>query len=106
MHASPNGINLPKHAPIVMTISDGLDQLIDKTAHRAPLSVPKVVWHKVNGAHVAPYKECLHDKLNNIHIKHISTKRGNVLWDKGPLYSQSDDYVSEAEVCATVTYGQ
>ncbi len=34
MHISPNGINLSKHAPIVMTISDGLDQLIDKTAHR------------------------------------------------------------------------
>ncbi len=41
MHVSPNGINLSKHAPIVMTISDGLDQLIDKTAHRAPVSVQK-----------------------------------------------------------------
>ncbi len=30
MLLSPNGINLSKHAPIVMNISDGLDQLIDK----------------------------------------------------------------------------
>ncbi len=37
-----NGINLSKHAPIVMIISDGLDQLIDKTVHRAPISVQKV----------------------------------------------------------------
>ncbi len=33
MHVSPHGINLSKHAPIVMTISDGLDQLIYKTEH-------------------------------------------------------------------------
>ncbi len=45
MHVSLNGINLSKHAPIVMTISDGLDQLTDKTAHRAPISVQKVVLH-------------------------------------------------------------
>ncbi len=53
MHVSPNGINLSKHTPIVMTINDGLDQLIDTTAHRAPLNVQKVAWHKVNDAHVA-----------------------------------------------------
>ncbi len=54
MHVYPNGIDISKHAPIVMTISDGLDLLIDKTAHRgAPLSVQRVAWHKVNDAHVA-----------------------------------------------------
>ncbi len=45
MHVSPNGMTLSKHAPIVMTTSDRLDQLIDKTAHRAPLSVQKVACH-------------------------------------------------------------
>ncbi len=68
MHISLNGINLSKHDPIVMTINDGLDQLIDKTAHRAFLSVQKVTWYKVNDAHVAQYKECLVDKLNDIEL--------------------------------------
>ncbi len=63
-----NGINLSKHAPVVMIISDGLDQLIDKTVHRAPISVQKVAWHKVNDAHVAQYNQCLDNKLNDIKL--------------------------------------
>ncbi len=59
MHVYPNGINLSKHAPIVMTISDGLDLLIDKTVHRAPISVQKVAWHKVNDAHLANTRNAL-----------------------------------------------
>ncbi len=47
-------------------IRNSLDQLIDKTAHRAPISVQKVAWHKVNNAQVAQYNECLDDKLNDI----------------------------------------
>ncbi len=80
MHISPNGNNLSKHALIVMTISDGLDQLIDKTAHRALLSVQKVAWHKVNDAHVAQYKECLDDKLNDIELPNEAILCKNVLF--------------------------
>ncbi len=37
MYVSPNGINVSKHAPIVMTLRGSIDQLRDQTAHRAPI---------------------------------------------------------------------
>ncbi len=39
----------------------------------------KVVWHQVNDAHVAQYKECIDDKLNDVELPNKALLCKNVL---------------------------
>ncbi len=81
MYVSPNGINLSKHAPIVMILRGSIDQLRDQTTHRAPIILQKVAWHKVNDEHVTQYKACLNDKLNTIQLPNDVLLYKDVLCD-------------------------
>ncbi len=53
----------------------------DQTAHRAPIILQKVVWHKVNEEHVAQYKASLNDKLNTIELSNDVLLCKDVLCD-------------------------
>ena len=66
----PNGINMSKHVPLIITLRDSLDQLRCQTVQRAPPVLKNVAWHRISENDVLNYKICLDRNLTDIQIPH------------------------------------
>ncbi len=93
MYVSPNGINLSKHAPIVMTLKGSIDKLRYQTAHRAPIILQKVAWHNITDEHATQYKAWLNVKLNTTELPN------DVLLGKDVLCDNSNHRILLDKLC-------